>query len=295
MSKHDPSSPTDTRRSFIAKGAAAGVGAGMAGVFARPAAAEDEQRGLPQKATKGDVDILKFLAAAELVEDDLWQQYCELAVRNRPYRNALERIDPSLIRYICDDRDDERSHAELINAYLGSIGQTPVNLDPFRTLPRLRRHLPADRPTARGADDPHPLTQRRARRGPGPGPRRGVPLRDDRAGRGQPVHEPAVQGDFARRGRHPVVDRADRDLPLRGVPQVATKNAGAVASATALVESGLFQGQPQAFLDAVVALATAADAAVRGAGTGGSAPKTGPTGATGSTGATGAQGATPAR
>jgi hypothetical protein len=115
MSKHDPASTTDTRRSFIAKSAAVGVGAGMAGVFARPAAAQDEQRSLPQKATPNDIDILKFLAAAELVEDDLWQQYCELAVRNRPYRNALERIDPSLIRYICDDRDDERGHAELIS------------------------------------------------------------------------------------------------------------------------------------------------------------------------------------
>lgn len=37
MSTHDPSSTTDTRRSFIAKSAAVGVGAGMAGVFARPA------------------------------------------------------------------------------------------------------------------------------------------------------------------------------------------------------------------------------------------------------------------
>jgi len=31
---------------------------------------------LPQQATPGDVAILKFLAAAELVEDDLWHQYC---------------------------------------------------------------------------------------------------------------------------------------------------------------------------------------------------------------------------
>lgn len=35
------------------------------------------------------------------------------------------------------------------------------------------------------------------------------------------------------------------------------------AAATGLVNSGLFGGQPQEFLDAVVALATAADAAVR--------------------------------
>ncbi len=86
------------------------------------------------KVTAGDVAVLKFLAAAELIEDDLWQQYCELAVNNPAYRRALQRIDRSLIRYICDDRDDERSHAQLINAFLVAIGETPVNLDPFRTL-----------------------------------------------------------------------------------------------------------------------------------------------------------------
>src|SRR5919199_1592157 len=85
--------------------------------------------------TPGDVAILKFLAAAELVDDDLWQQYCELAVGNRSYNRALRRIDRSLIRYICDDRDDERSHAALINSFLVAIGEQPINLDPFRTLP----------------------------------------------------------------------------------------------------------------------------------------------------------------
>jgi len=40
--------------------------------------------------------------------------------------------------------------------------------------------------------------------------------------------------------------------------------AGAVAAATGLVNSGLFKGQTQQFFDAVVALATAADSAVRG-------------------------------
>jgi hypothetical protein len=87
------------------------------------------------KITPGDIAILKFLAAAELIEDDLWQQYCELAVDNPTFNRALRRIDRSLIRYICDDRDDERSHANLINAFLVAIGEQPVNLDAFRTLP----------------------------------------------------------------------------------------------------------------------------------------------------------------
>ena len=127
------------RRSFLTGGA-------MLGATTLAAAAGGSQTALAQVSrafgpidqdavTPGDIAILKFLAAAELVEDDLWQQYCELAVGNRSYNRALRRIDRSLIRYICDDRDDERSHAALINAFLVAIGEEPINLDPFRTLP----------------------------------------------------------------------------------------------------------------------------------------------------------------
>jgi len=42
-----------------------------------------------------------------------------------------------------------------------------------------------------------------------------------------------------------------------------TDTAGAVAAATGLVNSGLFEGQSTAFFDAVTALARAADAALR--------------------------------
>lgn len=38
-------------------------------------------------------------------------------------------------QYISDNTDDEVSHAEFLNAYLGSKGEAPVNLDAFRTLP----------------------------------------------------------------------------------------------------------------------------------------------------------------
>ena len=55
-----------------------------------------------------------------------------------------------------------------------------------------------------------------------------------------------------------------KDLPLCSVIRPGTPaNSGAVASATGLVKSGLFTGQSQTFLDAVVSLATAADAATR--------------------------------
>ena len=62
------------RRSFLLKGAAVGAGAVGAGLLADTAAA-DASGGL----TRGDAAILRFLAAAEILETDLWQQYNELA------------------------------------------------------------------------------------------------------------------------------------------------------------------------------------------------------------------------
>ena len=63
------------RRSFLLKGAAVGAGAiGASRLLADPAPASADG-GL----TRGDVAILQFLAAAELLEADLWGQYNELA------------------------------------------------------------------------------------------------------------------------------------------------------------------------------------------------------------------------
>jgi hypothetical protein len=54
------------------------------------------------------------------------------------------------------------------------------------------------------------------------------------------------------------------DLALcSGIRPCSTEQAGAVAAATGLVQSGLFAGQPRRFFDAVTALATTADAAER--------------------------------
>src|SRR5437879_8802177 len=82
-----------------------------------------------------DVAVLQFLAVAELVESDLCGQYCELATNNPGYRDALQRIDESLPDYICGVLEDERSHATFINAFLVAASKTPINLDPFRTVP----------------------------------------------------------------------------------------------------------------------------------------------------------------
>ena len=38
--------------------------------------------------TRGDAAILRLLAAAEILETDLWQQYNELALGNEAFQNA---------------------------------------------------------------------------------------------------------------------------------------------------------------------------------------------------------------
>ena len=67
-----------SRRSFLATSLAVGVGTIGGGLFstAPTASAKDNDKG--GGLTKGDAAILRFLAAAEIIETDLWQQYNEL-------------------------------------------------------------------------------------------------------------------------------------------------------------------------------------------------------------------------
>jgi hypothetical protein len=128
------------RRSFLLNGAALGAGAiGTSRLLTgAPASAS---AGL----SDGDVAILQFLAAAELLEADLWEQYNELGgiqdgerpggSGNRAYTKALSVLDEDMPQYIHDNADDEQSHADFINAYLEANGAQPINLDAFRTLP----------------------------------------------------------------------------------------------------------------------------------------------------------------
>lgn len=85
--------------------------------------------------TPGDVAILKFLAAAEILETDLWQQYTELALGNVPYLKALQQLDGDMPTYVNQNTRDEFSHQNFINHYLMSKGHKAVNLEPFRSLP----------------------------------------------------------------------------------------------------------------------------------------------------------------
>jgi hypothetical protein len=122
------------RRSFL-------KGLGLAGAAALPGSALLADSAMARSSssiTKGDVAILRFLAAAELIEADLWQQYDELGGvngGNPAYQAALSNIDSDMPTYIHLNNEDEQSHAAFLNAYLKSKGADPVNLDKFRTLP----------------------------------------------------------------------------------------------------------------------------------------------------------------
>src|SRR5277367_4608465 len=124
-----------SRLSFLATGAAAGVGATFLGPLGKAATALAQgSGGLP----RGDAAILRFLAAAELIEADLWQQYDELGGvngGNPAYRAALENIDSDMPTYINLNTEDEQSHALFLNAFLESKGAEPVNLGALRNLP----------------------------------------------------------------------------------------------------------------------------------------------------------------
>ena len=86
----------------------------------------------------GDVAILQLLAAAELIEADLWQQYKELGGVDAPdsgYKEGLVILDGDQPQYISDNTDDELSHAAFLNAYLRSKGERQVDLRQFANLP----------------------------------------------------------------------------------------------------------------------------------------------------------------
>lgn len=95
--------------------------------------------------TRGDAAMLRFAAAAEILETDFWVQYNELGgVPNTAevpggsgspaYTAALANLDSDMAQYIHDNTDDEFTHQNFLNAYLASKGAETVSLERFRTL-----------------------------------------------------------------------------------------------------------------------------------------------------------------
>ncbi len=130
-----------SRRSFLRAGLAAPA-VMSAAVLGDP---------LPSKAfdrsgiTHGDINILRFLAALEILETDLWQQYNELGgipdsevpggSVSKPFQDILVNVlDMDMPQYIHDNTEDEISHFRFINRYLLSKGAKPVSLERFRGL-----------------------------------------------------------------------------------------------------------------------------------------------------------------
>src|ERR1700731_166286 len=140
-----PSKRFVSRRSFLGKSLAVGAGTIGAGLLVNTLAAKEGNGKNLDRLDKGDAAILRFLAAAEIIEADLWQQYNELAgiqdsevpggTGSPAYTAAVQVLDSDMNQYIHDNTDDEFSHFKFINAFLVSKGADPVNLDQFRTLP----------------------------------------------------------------------------------------------------------------------------------------------------------------
>lgn len=126
-----------SRRAFLAGAGGAALGLELLGGVS-PAFAEG---GL----TPGDAALLRFAAAAEIIETDFWQQYNELGgiqdsevpggTGSPAYTAALTVLDSDMAQYVHDNTEDEFTHFTFLNAYLMSKGAEPVNLDRFKMLP----------------------------------------------------------------------------------------------------------------------------------------------------------------
>jgi hypothetical protein len=135
------------RRSFVKNGlTAATIATTGVGLLANgpSALADDGQEEGGGRLTRGDAALLRFAAAAEILETDFWVQYNELAgiqdseepdgSGNPAYTAALSMLDADMSQYVHDNTDDEFTHQNFLNAYLASKGAATVSLESFRTL-----------------------------------------------------------------------------------------------------------------------------------------------------------------
>ena len=136
------------RRSFVKNGlTAAAIATTGIGLLANDSAVLAEQGSEEHsgRLTRGDAALLRFAAAAEILETDFWVQYNELAgiqdsevpggSGNPAYTAAVAVLDSDMAQYIKDNTDDEFTHQNFLNAYLASKGADTVSLEQFRTLP----------------------------------------------------------------------------------------------------------------------------------------------------------------
>jgi hypothetical protein len=136
------------RRSFVKNGlTVAGVTTVGTGLLANSSSvlAQEGPEEHSGRLTRGDAALLRFAAAAEILETDFWVQYNELGgiqdsevpggSGNPAYTAALAVLDSDMAQYVHDNTDDEFTHQNFLNAYLASKGAATVDLEQFRTLP----------------------------------------------------------------------------------------------------------------------------------------------------------------
>jgi len=132
----------NANRRWFMKNALACAGAASAG--ARLLADDHNDHNNHGGLSKGDAALLRFAAAAEILESDFWIQYNELGgIQDSEvpggsgipaYTAALKNLDGDFDQYIHDNTDDDITHFTFLNAYLMSKGAAPADLEQFRTL-----------------------------------------------------------------------------------------------------------------------------------------------------------------
>ena len=134
-----------SRRAFLKNGLSTATLATGAGLLTNSSTAHADFPEFGSRLTRGDAALLRFAAAAEILETDFWVQYNELAgiqdneepdgSGNPLFTAALAVLDEDMDQYIHDNTDDEFTHQNFLNAYLESKGAAPISLEKFRTLP----------------------------------------------------------------------------------------------------------------------------------------------------------------
>src|SRR2546426_1160476 len=131
-----------SRRSFLGKSLAVGAGTIGAGLLASTRTAKASVA-----LTSGDAAMLRFAAAAEILETDFWVQYNELGgvqdnevpggTGNRRYTGAIEVLDEDMPTYIHDNTDADTTDRNFLQAiantaafHLATIEQGGTSLYP---------------------------------------------------------------------------------------------------------------------------------------------------------------------
>jgi hypothetical protein len=132
-SSHTRADRARSRRSFLKTSLAVGAAGSGSSLLAdhHTLFAQQEREDDPGGLTKGDAALLRFAAAAEILESDFWIQYNELGgVQDKevpggsgnPMHTAkLQNLDADCPQYIHDNTNDEITHFTFLNAYLAGV------------------------------------------------------------------------------------------------------------------------------------------------------------------------------